>query len=60
MLEERWEYNERVHLLFGEFEKVLWLRKVLYNILIEFGLPIKPIRHIKMCLNEPIVKFAKV
>jgi hypothetical protein len=27
-------------------------RKVLYNILIEFGVPLKPVWLIKMCLNE--------
>ena len=27
-------------------------REVLYNILIEFGIPIKLVRLIKMCLNE--------
>jgi hypothetical protein len=27
-------------------------REVLYNILIEFGVPMKPVRLIKMCLNE--------
>jgi hypothetical protein len=27
-------------------------REVLYNILIEFGIPLKLVRLIKMCLNE--------
>jgi hypothetical protein len=27
-------------------------REVLYNILIEFGLPMKVVRLIRMCLNE--------
>jgi len=27
-------------------------REVLYNILIEFGYPMKPVRLIKMCLTE--------
>jgi hypothetical protein len=27
-------------------------REVLYNILIEFGIPMKLVRLIKMCLNE--------
>jgi hypothetical protein len=32
----------------------LWAvrREVLYNILIEFGVPLKLVRLIKMCLNE--------
>jgi retron-type reverse transcriptase len=32
-------------------------REVLYNILIEFGIPMKSVRLIKMCLNE---KYSKV
>jgi hypothetical protein len=28
------------------------LREVLYNILIEYGIPMKLVRLIKMCLNE--------
>jgi hypothetical protein len=40
ILEKKWEYNEAVR------------RKALYNILIEFGIPIKLIRLIKMCLNK--------
>jgi hypothetical protein len=31
-------------------------REVLYNILIEFGVPIKPVRFIKICLNETYIK----
>jgi len=33
-------------------------RVVLYNILIEFGIPMKLVRLIKMCLNEPIAESA--
>jgi hypothetical protein len=40
-LRKRWEYSEVVHQLFVDFKKVYdsvrW--KVLYNILIEFGIP---------------------
>jgi hypothetical protein len=32
-------------------------REVLYNILIEFGVPLKLVRLIKMCLNETYGKF---
>jgi hypothetical protein len=31
-------------------------REVLYNILIEFGIPLKVVRLIKMCLNETYSK----
>ena len=54
ILEKIWEYNEVVHhQIFIDFKKTYDLvrRKVLYNILIEFGIPIKLIRLIKMCLN---------
>jgi len=48
------EYNEAVHQLFVDFKKaydsVRW--DVLYNILIEFGIPMKLVRLIKMCLTE--------
>jgi hypothetical protein len=46
-LEKKWEYNETVHQLFIDFK-----REVLYNILIEFGVPMELVRLIKMCLNE--------
>ena len=54
MLEKKWEYNEAVHLLFIDFKKALdsVRREVLYNILMEFGIPKKLIRIIKMCLTE--------
>ena len=43
-----------MHQLFGEFKKVYNLvrREVLYNILVEFGIPMKLARLIKMCMNE--------
>jgi hypothetical protein len=49
-----WEYNGAVHQLFVDFTKAYdsVRREVLYNILIEFGIPLKLVRLIKMCLNE--------
>jgi hypothetical protein len=43
-----------VHQLFIDFKKVCDLvrREVLYNFLIEFGIPMKLVRVIKMCMNE--------
>jgi hypothetical protein len=54
VLEKEWEYNETVHKLFVDFKKayVSVRREVLYNILIEFGVPMELLRLIKMCLNE--------
>jgi hypothetical protein len=49
-----WEYNETMHQLFIiDFKKVCdsVRREVLYN-LIEFGISMKLVRLIKMCLNE--------
>jgi hypothetical protein len=54
ILEEKLEFNEAVHHLFIDFMKAYdsdW-REVLYNILIEFGIPMHLVRKIKMCLNE--------
>jgi hypothetical protein len=47
------EYNERVHQLFVDSKKVYdsVRMEVLYIILIEFGVPMKLVRLIKMCLN---------
>ena len=53
ILEEKWEYNEAVHQLFIDFKKTYYSfrREVLYNILIEFGIPMKLESLIKMHLN---------
>jgi hypothetical protein len=58
ILEKKWEYNETVHQLFIDFKKAYdsVRREVLYNILIEFGVPMKLVSLIKMCLNKYIVK----
>jgi len=41
ILKEKWEYNEEVHQLFIDFKKAYdpVRKEVLYNILIEFGVP---------------------
>jgi hypothetical protein len=48
------EYNEAIHQLFIDVRRVYdsVKREVLYTILIEFGVPIKPVRLSKICLNE--------
>ena len=40
-LRKKWEYNEAVHQLFIDFKKAYdsARREVLYNILMEFGIP---------------------
>jgi hypothetical protein len=47
-----------VHQLFIDFKKAYdsVRREVLYNILIEFDIPMKLVRHVKMCLNETIAE----
>jgi hypothetical protein len=50
----KWAYKKTVHQLIIDFKKAYdsVRREVLYNILIEFGIPMKLARLIKMCLNE--------
>jgi hypothetical protein len=57
ILGEKWEYNETVHQLFMDFKKAYdsVRKEVLYNILIEFGVPMKLVRLIKMCLNKTYI-----
>jgi hypothetical protein len=52
------EYNETVHQLFIDFKQASdsVRREVLYNILIEFGVPTKLVTLIKMCLSETYSK----
>ena len=54
MLEKKWEYNEAVRQFFIDFKKAYdsVRREVLYNVLMEFGIPKKLIRLIKICLTE--------
>jgi sorting nexin-29 len=58
ILEKKWEYSETVHKLFIDFKKAYdsVRREVLYNNLIEFGIPMKLVTLIKMCLNETYSK----
>jgi hypothetical protein len=58
ILEKRREYKGRVHKLFIDFKKAYdsVKREVLYNIRLEFGIPKKRVRLIKMYLSEPIAK----
>jgi sorting nexin-29 len=58
ILVKKWEYNGTVHQLFIDFKKAYdsVKREVLYNILLEFGIPKKLVRLIKMCLNETYSK----
>jgi hypothetical protein len=51
---KKWEYNGTVHQLFIDFKKAYnsVRREVLHNILIEFSIPRKLVREIKMYLNE--------
>jgi hypothetical protein len=54
ILEKKWDCNEAVYHLFIDvkyaYDSVR--REVLYNILIECGIPMKLVRLIKMCLSE--------
>jgi hypothetical protein len=52
-LRKKWEYNEAVHQLFIDFKRACdsVRREVLHNILIEFGIPMKLARLIKMYLS---------
>ena len=54
ILEKKWECNDAVHQLCVDFTKAYDLvrRAVLYNILIEFHVPMKLVRLIKICLTE--------
>jgi hypothetical protein len=58
ILEKKWKYNKTVSQLFIDFKKPCdsVRREVLYNILIQFGVPMKLVRLIRMCLNETYSK----
>jgi hypothetical protein len=54
ILDNKWEYNGTVHQLFIDCKKAYYSvrREVLYDILIESGIPKKLVGLIQMCLNE--------
>ncbi|KAJ4447085.1 hypothetical protein ANN_09074 [Periplaneta americana] len=53
IMEKKWEYKGTVHQLFIDFKKAYdSVKRKLYDILIEFGIPKKLVRLIKMCLSE--------
>jgi hypothetical protein len=56
--QKKWDYNGTVHQLFIDFKKAYdsIKREVLYNILVEFCIPKKLVRLIKMYLNETYSK----
>jgi len=53
-LEKKWEYNEAVYQLFIDLKKAYGSvrREDLSNILTEFGIPMKFVKLIQMCLTE--------
>jgi hypothetical protein len=54
ILEKKWEYSGTVHQLLTDFKKAYNSvgRKVLHNIVTEFGISTKLVGLIKTCLNE--------
>ncbi|KAJ4433744.1 hypothetical protein ANN_16055 [Periplaneta americana] len=54
IMKKKWEYKGTVHQLFIDFKNTYdsVKRGVLYDTLIEFGIPKKLVRLIKMCLSE--------
>jgi hypothetical protein len=54
----KWEYSMTVHQLFEDFKKAYdsVRRALLYSVLIEFGVPIKLVSLIEICLNETCSK----
>jgi len=54
ILEKNWDYNKAVHQLFVDIKKAYdsVKRQVLHNIPIQFGIPMKLVKLIKMCLTE--------
>jgi len=54
MLEKKYDYSEAVQQLFTDLKKAydLVMTEAFYHNLIEFFMPMKLVRLIKMCLNE--------
>jgi purine nucleoside phosphorylase len=54
ILEKKWEYKTAVNPLFIDFKETYdsVRREILYNIIIEFGIPMTLVRLIKMGLTE--------
>jgi hypothetical protein len=50
ILEKKWEYNEAEHQLYKDFKKAYdsIRREVMYNILTEFGIPMKLVKLLKL------------
>jgi hypothetical protein len=57
-VEKKWKYNEAIHQLFIDLKKSYdsVKREVLFNILIESGVPMKLVKLFKMCLNDTYSK----
>ncbi|KAJ4449560.1 hypothetical protein ANN_00962 [Periplaneta americana] len=62
IMEKKWEYRRTVHQLFIDFKKAYdsVKRKVLYDILIEFDIPKKLVRLIKMCLSVKLTAEVRI
>jgi hypothetical protein len=60
ILEKKWEHNEAVNQVFIDFKKAYDLvrREILY-VLIEFGIPKKQVRLIKMCLFKKKAEYGE-
>jgi len=54
ILDKKWEYSETVHQLFIDLKKAYdsVRKEVLYNIFIQFGIPMKLIRLVKVCVCD--------
>jgi hypothetical protein len=53
---KNWEYNGTVHHYFTDFKKACDLGEKYCNILIEFGIPMKIVELIEMCINKSLYR----